>query len=142
MLRNVIMAGLLMATPTIGFGQAQFQTKVDGDFGDASMVWNGAMGKGYDARIKLILDKNGNLALCGIGRMTKIQLSNPINRSLRGGTLKVKGKTVIKDFRYFTKARRKAELTSGTATCRSSGVKPPSDLNAIDISYGEGSFRN
>lgn len=133
-------AAVLLAFPA--FGNDTFEIPVDGKFFDASMRWNNATAGGYDAKMKLVLDKRGNLALCGIGRMTNVQLAQAIRKGLRGGRLVVNGKTVIKGFTYFTKARKAAELTSGVATCKSSGVKPPRSADRIDISYGDATFRN
>ncbi len=141
-IKFALVAAFVAALPVSVAAQDTFQIPVDAKFFDANMRWTGANAGGYDAKMKLIVNKQGHLSLCGIGRVTNIQLSSAIKSGVRGGRLFVDGKPVIKGFGFFTKAKNAADLKKGNATCKSSGVKPPRSGDDIDIRYGKATFRN
>lgn len=142
-LKAILLSSLCaISLPFTATAQETFEIPVDGNFFDANMRWNGATAGGYDAKMKLIVDREGYLALCGIGRVTNVQLSSAIRKGLRGGQLVVDGRPVLKNFSFFTRARKATEVTAGTATCKSSPVKPPQSADSIDIRYGDATFRN
>lgn len=113
----------------------------DASFKDASLRWNGANAGGYDARAAF-KNVNGKLALCGVGIVTNVQLSSTINNGLRGGTVKVNGKTVIKNFRFFAKAKRRSALEKTKANCKVSSAPFPKRSDKVDFRYGNLTFRN
>lgn len=135
-------AALLAASATLPASAQQItQIAQDKDFQDANMRWTGATAKGYDGRIAVKV-MGGNLVLCGVGVTTNIQLSSAITKGLRGGTVKLNGKTVLKDFSYFAKARNASDLKTAKANCKSTGVPVPKKIDSLQVRYGKATFRN
>ncbi|WP_298359119.1 hypothetical protein [uncultured Litoreibacter sp.] len=140
-MKVILLATVLAAFSTPSIAQSVISIPQDGDFNDANMRWNGATAKGYDGRIAL-KNQGGNLAICGVGIVTNIQVSSAIKKSLRNATVKLNGKTVFKDFSYFAKAKSAGALKSTNANCKSTGV-PVTQLNdTLSIRYGSATFRN
>lgn len=121
--------------------QSVFSVPQDKDFKPANMRWTGATAKGYDA---FIAAKNidGKLVLCGVGVVTNIQLNTAIARGLRGGTVKMNGKTVLKDFSFFAKAPSFGALRNTKANCKSTGAVIPRKIDSLQVRYGNATFRN
>lgn len=113
----------------------------DASFADASLRWTGATAGGYDARAAF-KNVDGKLALCGVGIVTNIQLKAAVDNGLRGGTVKVNGKTVIKNFKFFAKAKRRNALERTKANCKVSNAPFPKRSDRIDFQYGNATFRN
>jgi len=130
---------LLMAAPV--WAQGITQIAQDKDFQDANMRWTGATAKGYDGRIAL-KNQGGVLVLCGVGVVTNIQLNKAILAGLRGGTVRLNGKTVLKDFTFFAKAKDARSLRSATANCKSTGARIPRQIDDLKVLYGKATFRN
>jgi hypothetical protein len=121
--------------------QSVFSIPQDGDFASANLRWSGAYANGYDANIAL-KNYDGRLVLCGVGVVTNIQLNQAVKTALRGGTIKINGRTVLKDFSFFAKASNAASLRGTHANCKSTGVAVPSSSDKLSMSYGKGTFRN
>jgi hypothetical protein len=121
--------------------QSVFSVPLDKDFQPANIRANGAIANGYDAYMAL-KNIDGKLALCGVGIVTNIQLNQVIKVSLRGGTVKMNGKTILKDFRFFAKARNLSALPKTNANCKSTGVAIPKNIENLDVRYGRATFRN
>ncbi|TDT74976.1 hypothetical protein BDE40_1699 [Litoreibacter halocynthiae] len=121
--------------------QAVFTMPQDKDFQPANMRWSGATAKGYDAFMAL-KNIDGKLALCGVGVVTNIQLNSAIMRGLRGGTVKLNGKTVLKDFSFFAKAENVGALRKTKANCKSTGAVIPRKIDDLKVNYGKATFRN
>ena len=138
-LSAALLAASLLATP--GSAQSIVSMPQDKDFFPANMRWNNATAKGYDASMALkVID--GKLALCGVGIVTNIQLNQAIKNGLRGGTVKINGKTVLKDFSFFAKAKNLKSLGKTKANCKSAGVPVPKKSDDLKIRYGNATFRN
>ncbi|WP_299190742.1 hypothetical protein [uncultured Litoreibacter sp.] len=138
------MAALIAAffsSPALSQTKVSRSVTVDEDFQSANLRWNNATAGGYDALVALKGDR-GVIELCGVGVVTNIQLSSSIKNSLRGGTLKINGKTVVKDFSFFAKAKSARALKKANANCVSTGVKSSTKINDISLDYGDGTFRN
>lgn len=132
-----------LATPITASAQAKkvVQIPQDGDFGSYNLRWNGAIGGGYDAQVAL-KNFNGKLAFCGVGIVTNSQLNSAIKTGLRGGTIKINGKTILKDFSFFAKAKSKSALKKTPANCAVTSAPIPSRLDDLSIRYGKATFRN
>lgn len=113
----------------------------DDGFFPANMRWTGATAKGYDANIALKA-VGGNVALCGVGIVTNIQLNSAINSGLRGGRVKVNGKTILKDFSFFAKAPNIKSLDKVKANCKLTSVTAIRKSDKVSIRYGKATFRN
>jgi len=113
--------GLLVGTAVIAADVTR-KIPVDGDFQDVSMRWNGATPGGYDARVAL--KENGGF----------------INNGLRGGRLKINNKTVLKNFRFFAKA--KGQVSNANANCVRTSHKSSVEIKSVDFKYGNATFRN
>ncbi|MEM9582528.1 MAG: hypothetical protein AAGA08_05370 [Pseudomonadota bacterium] len=142
MMKRIFTAAACVAVLTTA-AQAERVISVsqDGDFQPYNLRWNGAFAKGYDAQVAL---KNigGKLAMCGVGVVTNIQLSSAVKSALRGGTVKVNGKTVIKDFSFFAKANSAGALKAAKANCKVTDVAVPKRTDKLDVRYGRAVFRN
>lgn len=64
----------------------------------------------------------GEIHLCGVGVYTDSQLRSIANRILRDSYMRIDGRKVVTNFRFFEKASSVAGLSSGSAACKSSGV--------------------
>jgi len=135
------MAAVLSCAALPATAQDVISVDQDASFKDASLRWSGATAGGYDARAAF-KNVNGKLALCGVGIVTNIQLSSAINAGLRGGTVKVNGKTVIKNFKFFAKAKRRNALEKTKANCKVSSAPFPTRSDKVSFSYGDATFRN
>ncbi|MCY4336750.1 MAG: hypothetical protein OXC60_19010 [Litoreibacter sp.] len=132
---------LSLAGPALAQNKVTRQIPVDSEFNDVSMRWSGATPGGYKALSKLIV-VNGVLELCGVGVSTNIQLNQAIAKGLRGGKLKFDGKTVVKNFSFFAKARSERALRKTPANCVSTGHPASKPVEFVDFSYGDATFRN
>ncbi len=135
-----LVAATLLTCQAAGAADKVVSIPVDSDFQSADMRWNNATAGGYDALVALkALD--GQIALCGVGIVTNSQLNRAIRRALLGGVLKLNGKTVVKNFTYFAKARSVRALPKSKANCKLTGVNANKQVQ-IDFEYGDGTFVN
>ncbi|MEM6595206.1 MAG: hypothetical protein AAF672_10465 [Pseudomonadota bacterium] len=132
---------LSIASPAVAQNKITRTIPVDSEFNDVSMRWNNATAGGYEALSRLIV-VNGIVEMCGVGVSTNIQLTPAINKGLRGGTLKINGKTVVKNFSFFAKARSERALRKTPANCVSTGHPASQQIESIDFRYGNATFRN
>lgn len=115
------------------------QVKVTSEFQEEEIKWNGATG-GYSFLMHLT-HNNGIIEVCGVGVYTNGQLRVPTTQILRTMHLKMNGKTILSDFRFFAKARSKRTLRSTLANCASSGVRIPSKPAKFEIDARGMTFR-
>jgi len=93
----------------------------------------------YEYRIKIIA-ANGVLEFCGAGAYTNAQVRQTIRRMLWGAELKMNGRTILEDFRFFSENRRQ-DLDSAQANCRSTGTPVPRSEVSFDIDMPRGRVR-
>lgn len=143
-MNSSMMAATLFVILSAGSALAQNAVSrtvaVDSSFNDAGVSWTGATAGGYEARIAL-KNNGGRFEFCGVGVVTNIQLGSTVNTMLRDCTLNINGKTVLKNCRYFAKARSARALTKTKANCALTDMEVQ-EIEFIDFQYGSGTFRN
>jgi len=135
----------LAAAIAISFGSASAQdisrqVPVTDDFGDGELSWQGLPG-GYEFRVRIIVVE-GIVELCGVGAFTNAQVRSTATRMLRGAQLKLNGRTVLQDFRYFNTVARPNRLNTAVANCKSTGTRVPRGNVDVDVEWPNGTFRN
>ncbi|MEM7470806.1 MAG: hypothetical protein AAF340_05585 [Pseudomonadota bacterium] len=143
-MKKVIVALVLstaLAVPAMAQNKVTRSIPVDDSFNDVSMRWNNATPGGYKALSKLIVI-DGIVEMCGVGVSTNIQLNQAIKKGLRGGTLKFDGKTVVKNFTFFARAKSESRLRRTNANCVSTGHPASKPIENVSFNYGDATFRN
>lgn len=139
--KALALAAVLLPCGFSAAAQSVFSIPQDEGFSPANLRWSGANAKGYDANIAL-KNIDGKLVLCGVGVVTNIQLNQAVGSALRGGTVKINGQTVLKNFSFFAKAKNAKALAGTPANCKSTGAAVPKQSDKLQINYGRGVFRN
>ena len=117
------------------------QIPVDGDFQPANIGFRGPVAGGYEGLIAL-KDNNGILELCGVGATTNAKTASHMRKVLRKGSLEVNGKTVLKNFVYFAKARSARSIRKTRANCRATSFRLNRKIESVSVNMGGGTFRD
>lgn len=113
------------------------QIPVTDKFLEFDISWN-RTGPSYYAKILVTVNK-GMIEVCGAGVFVNAQMRTATNSVLRKHWVKVNGKQIFSDFRFFNKVNRRRKLDKAIANCASTGVRAPG--KRFQYSYGGGGGR-
>jgi len=124
-MRSVLAAAfvLLAALPARA---EDLRIPLDADFASFPVVWNTT-----DRSSTVywnVVDYNGRLAVCGLIQHHDASLMQFDHKMLRGSTMKVNGKVVMKGMQFFTAIGAAGKPEKSQATCKLvDGPLPPKD---------------
>ncbi|MGI3183668.1 hypothetical protein [Nioella aestuarii] len=129
---------LAVSAPT----QAQtFELAVDDSFVESDIRFTGELGIVYSFLWRAVAYE-GEVAICGVGRVTRPRLRTTVRGMLRGASIQTSGQDVPLDLTYFTNARSVPALRTETATCRSTGIPLSQASGGISLIFGDAIWRN
>lgn len=132
-----IVALAFAATPVAA---QEFQVPVDDTFVEGDIRFTGQLGTVYFFEWKLIA-RGDRLAVCGIGYVRDSRLRETVRGMARGGQITVDGRDYPVDLSFFSRARTRNALSSGTANCRVTQAPLPRS-GGVNMRFGSGTFRN
>ncbi|WP_159808205.1 hypothetical protein [Litoreibacter roseus] len=115
--------------------------QVDEEFPSANLRWTGAHAGGYDMMWRPIM-VDGKIEICAAGAYTNIQLRQAVRKSLKGGTVSMNDKVILKDLTFSASARTANRIRSTKANCVATGVTAPKKIDGFMLEFGPSVFRN
>ena len=121
--------------------QAQdFEVQVTPDFYEDEVTFTGEWGTVWVARW-YVVPSGEYLAVCGLGFFRDMGFRGTIRDMLEDAEFYVNGQGYPIDLSFFGRARRMAELETGTASCRTTQV-PLAGVTSVGLRLGPGMYRN
>ncbi len=117
-------SAIAMLTAVPARAGTDFQVKVDADFWEDWIEWDGGLGRAYDFRW-LVIEQGGKLAVCGVGYFNDPTTRNQSKDLMRKAKVLIDGKSILTDISFFATVKKGADLTKATATCRMTRADEP-----------------
>lgn len=135
-MKSLFLGCCLAAAFAVSAAQANDSTaKVDKNFWDGEVVWDGGYGKAYDFRW-YVFQQDGVYILCGAGQFLDVTTRSNTVDLLRKGKLLLNGKTILTDLTFFTKLKQGQPFAGASAACRSTGAKPRGSNDEVSLEIG------
>ncbi|HHI71892.1 MAG TPA: hypothetical protein ENJ91_12885 [Rhodobacteraceae bacterium] len=115
------------------------QIPVDKSFAEGELKWSDGFGA-----YKFLWNVgvfNGEIEICGVGYFTNIQSMSQSKDALRRAYIIYQDKKIMRDLRYFARVKRRSQLKTATANCRTTGVPAPKARFNVKLGWDAGRAR-
>ncbi len=125
--------------PGAAGGKATFSVPLTQDFEGFGVRWFDDRGNFF--YLWDVIDRDGELHLCGVGFYEDSQRRGATNEALRSHSFRIAGREIYRGTGHFKKVANEEELVRSQATCRGTGVPTPTGPYTVQVLATKSQFQ-